>query len=155
MGTTGRVKRIYHPYHKWEEDKNGMWLSPKKGEVENLLPQIIQFTSNHIEYGKAMIQVISSWKYSCEDKLTDVNLNRRAWLGHAACCHKFGWKESLVRMAWAQLSAKQQLLANQEADKAINIYLNFLDQIKQKNQLTLFDEAKNREIHNRMGKKVL
>ena len=155
MEARGRIKKIYHHYDKWEEYKNGMWKSPTKEEVERLLPEIVNFTGNHIEYGMAMIEVIKKWKYSCEDKLTDNNLNRRAWLGHAACCNKFGWKESLVRSAWKKLTNDQRNLANLEAEKAINIYLNFLLQKSQKNQLTIFDENKNREIHKRMGIKVL
>jgi len=155
METRNRIKKIYHHYKKWEEHKSGMWKSPTKQEVEILLPEIVKFTSNHIEYGIAMLEVIKKWKYSCEDKLTDKNLNRRAWLGHAACCNKFGWKESVVRMAWKQLTNNQRLLANLEADKAINIYLNFLLQKKQINQLTIINENKNREIHKRMGTKML
>lgn len=150
-----RVKKIYHHYEKWEEYKAGMWENPSKDEIENLVPQIIEFTGNHIEYGKAMLEVIKNWKFSCEDKLTDIHLNRRAWLGHAACCFKFGWKESLVRIAWNKLTNKQRFLANKEADKCINFYINYLHQKNQKNQLTLFNEVKNREIHKRMGAEML
>jgi hypothetical protein len=132
-----------------------MWVTPLKEEVERLLPKVVEFTGNHIEYGAAMLEVIKSWKYSCEDKLTDININRKAWLGHAACCHKFGWPESLVRLAWGKLNNEQRSLANQQAEKVISIYLHFLDQIRQKNQLSLFDETKNREIHKRLGIKML
>jgi hypothetical protein len=155
MGCGFRISKIYHHYEKWEEHKFGMWLTPSKEEAERLLPMVVKFTGNHIKYGNAMLEVIKSWKYSCEDKLTDTNLNRKAWLGHAACCHKFGWPESLVRLAWGKLNNQQQLLANGQAERAINIYLHYLDQIRQKNQLTIFDEDKNREIHKRLGIKML
>lgn len=151
----GRIKKIYHPYQKWEEHKKKMWVTPSKEEVKNLLPKVVEFTGNHIEYGRAMLEVIKFWKYSCEDKLTDTNLNRKAWLGHAACCYKFGWSESLVRLAWGKLTNQQRLLANKQAERAINIYLHYLDQIRQKNQLTIFDEDKNRKIHKRLGIKML
>lgn len=155
MGGTRRIKRVYHHYEKWEEHKKGMWLKPSKEEAERLLPLIIYFTGDHIEYGKAMLEVIKNWKFSCEDKLTDIHINRRAWLGHAACSYKFGWKESLVRQAWKMLSNKQRLLANEQADKAINIYLNYLLQKRQINQLNIFDEESNRKIYQRMEAKML
>jgi len=155
MGTTGRIKKIYHHYKKWEEYKKGMWVKPTIEEIQDLIPIIVEFTGNHLEYGKAMIEVIKSWKYSCEDKLTDIHINRRAWLGHAACCYKFGWKESLVRQAWKMLSNKQRILANEQADKVITIYLNYLIQKKQLNQLHIFDEESNRKIYQRMATKML
>jgi hypothetical protein len=153
MGTTrgGNLKKIHHPYQKWEEYKKGMWKSISRVEAEKLLPLVVKFTGNHIEYGKAMFEVLKTWKYSCEDKLTDISLNRKAWLGHAACCLKFGWPESIVREGWKLLNNNQRNLANEQAEKAILYYLHFLEQKKQTNQLTLFDETKNREIYKRMG----
>ena len=113
------MKQIFHPYWIWEDYKNGMWRKEtKEYEIENL-PKAIEFTGNHILYGKAMIRVINEWKYSCEHNLTDLSQNRKAWIGHAACCIEKNYPEYLVRMAWHHLSEKQQILANKEADKAI------------------------------------
>jgi len=155
MGTgNGLIKRVYVPYQKWEEHKNGMWKSLNKDDFD-LLPKVIEFTGNHIEYGKAMIKVLEYWNFSCLDKLSNKNINRKAWIGHAACCFKFGWKERLVRIAWKELTQNQRDLANKEAEKAISYWELFQVQKKQLNQLHIFSEEKNREIHQRMGIKML
>lgn len=129
------MERIFHHHDKWEDYKNGMWKKlPREKELE-LLPKVIEFTGNHEKYGSAMIEVIQHWKFACEHNLTDLNVNRRAWIGHAACCYKYGWPESLVREAWNQLSIKQQSLANRMADEAIkewelNYYNNAETQLR-------------------------
>lgn len=126
------MKRIYHPYHKWEEFHLGMWRKESKTYESENLPLIIEFTGNHIEYGKAMIRVINEWKFSCENTLTNESINRKAWIGHAACCIQYGWPEYLVRVAWGKLTERQQLLANNEAEKAIKLW-----ELNHKSQTTL------------------
>ena len=113
------MQQIYHPYWFWEDYINGMWRKLTKEEEIKMLPEVIEFTGNHKLYGSAMFEVIKEWKYSCEHNLTDLNVNRRAWLGHAACCYKHGYPEYLVREAWNRLTVKQQNLANKMAEEAI------------------------------------
>lgn len=111
--------QIYHPYWKWEDYKAGMWRKLTKEEELIMLPEVIKFTGDYKAYGSAMFEVINHWKYSCEHNLTDLSMNRKAWLGHAACCFKYGYPEYLVREAWNTLNTKQQSLANKMADEAI------------------------------------
>jgi hypothetical protein len=113
------VKKIYHPYWLWEEYINGMWRNETPEYERDNIQKIIEFTGNHIEYGNAMFEVIENWNYSCEDKLSNISINRKAWIGHAACCFKHGYPEYLVRQAWKQLTDKQRELANIQAENAI------------------------------------
>jgi hypothetical protein len=115
--------RIFHPYWLWECYQNGMWRIESKEYDSKNLDDIIKFTGNHLEYGEAMTLVIRDWRYSPENFLTNTSINRRAYVGHAACCIKFGWPEYLVRQAWNQLTDSQQFLANKEADKRIISFL--------------------------------
>lgn len=116
------IKRIYHPYWKWECYKNGMWRKEtKEYELKNL-DEIIKFTSDHLLYGKAMLKAVDLWKYSCDNFLSNVSLNRKAYIGHAGCCIERLYPEYLVRMAWGELTESQRLLANKEAEKAIKIW---------------------------------
>jgi hypothetical protein len=117
------MKRIWHDYRRWEDYKAGMWRSATKEDVEKLLPVAIEFTGDHIRYGKAMMRVIVSWKYSCEHNLTDKSLNKRAWIGHAACALEMKLPESIVRMAWKDLTHEQRFEANKQADIAINEWI--------------------------------
>lgn len=88
---------------------------------ESQLKTAIEFTGDHEKYGQAMSRVIHEWKYSCEQNLTDLGMNRRAWIGHAAVCLELGIPEHITRKAWSYLSFEQQRLANAQADR--NIYL--------------------------------
>lgn len=132
-----------------------MWEDVLGVKSEKLTELAIQFTSNHILYGEAMRKVIYTWKYSCENFLTDKNINRKAWLGHAACSLEHSLPENIVRMAWKQLTDDQREKANLQAEKYIKEWeKNYLCKL-QTTQLDLFDENRNREIREKLGEKML
>lgn len=115
-----KFDRIYHPVTLWEELKFNMY-----GEVtdkKKYLQMAIEFTSNHEKYGTYMLQVITLWKYSCENALTDTRINRKAWVGHAACALAMQCPEDIVREAWGHLTDEQRILANREAQRAIDVW---------------------------------
>ena len=114
--------RVYHPYQLWEEVIFNMW-----GDVGNRkewLDKAIIFTGDHILYGQYMHRVVTEWPISCENALTDPQLNKRAWIGHAACALAIQCPEHIVREAWGKLSDEQRFLANKEADRAIQSWNN-------------------------------
>jgi hypothetical protein len=118
--TLPKFERVYHPCECWEEIQHNMW-----GTVEDrakYLSMAIAFTGNHYLYGHFMKKVIEEWPISCENAFTDNNLNRKAWLGHAACALAFECPEDIVRQAWSKLNYEQQLLANQQAERYILIW---------------------------------
>lgn len=135
------MKQIYHPYTKWECYKNGMWQHATKQDKIQILPLAIEFTGNHIEYGKAMGEVIKKWHYSCEHHLTDNGINQKAFIGHAACNFKWGWNEEIVRIAWGNLSDIQRQLANEQAQYFIDVWKqNHINKLtKNYGQLRLWD----------------
>jgi len=113
-------KKIYHPYWLWEENQFNMW-----GVVDDksaMLKKAIEFTGNHKLYGMYMEKVVRQWKYSCENHLTDANINRRAWVGHAACAMALRCPEDITRKAWSYLTDEQRVLADRKADEAIAIW---------------------------------
>lgn len=116
------MKRIYHPYTEWEDYKAGMWRKETTANEKDLLDKAIDFTGTHEEYGAWMMRVVSSWPKACEQNLTDLSQNRRAWIGHAACCMALNCPEYITREAWGYLTKTQQDLANKQADKAIEFW---------------------------------
>lgn len=112
------IKRVYHPVCDWEEVKHNMY-----GSVDNKkvwLKKAIQFTGDHNLYGRFMMRVINEWPISCENALTDMSINRKAWIGHAAAALAIGCPEDIVREAWGLLTDEQRILANNQAQRAIN-----------------------------------
>ena len=136
------IKRIYHPYWKWECYINGMWSAPEKKLQHKKIQDAIEFTSNHILYGEAMLRVVHCWNFSMENFLTNPSVNHRAHIGHCACCLQLGLEESVVRHAWKHLTDTQRALANLEAEKA-------------KNKWIKLHANKNKGIHNEVGKSLL
>jgi hypothetical protein len=89
---------------------------------QEFLKVAIEFTGNHREYGKWMRKVIKQWPISCEHNLTAVTMNRKAWLGHAACALAIKCPEDIVRQAWSHLTEEQQRKANEQAERTIKAW---------------------------------
>lgn len=112
-----KIERVWRPYTEWEELHHNMW-----GEVHDskmMLECAIAFTGDAVLYGGYMQRVIREWPASCENALTDLHLNRKAWIGHAAAALALNCPEDITRKAWGKLSDEQQHLANLEAVRAI------------------------------------
>lgn len=112
-----------------------MWsdVEDRKG----MLQKAIDFTGDHALYGSYMMRVIHEWPISCENALTDPLLNKKAWVGHAACAMAIGCPEDITRQAWGLLNDEQRFLANKEADRAIREWW--------------YDYQKDRSVHQEMG----
>jgi hypothetical protein len=111
------LDRVYRPYYAWEEVRHNMWGTVS--DRDYYLQKAVEFTGNHALYGSYMMRVIREWPISCENALTDSLLNKKAWVGHAACAMALGCPEDVTRKAWGFLNDEQRLLANREAEKAI------------------------------------
>lgn len=134
------MKKIWHPFQEWEDVE--MWTPCHASDRKRLLEIAIDFTGDHKRYGKAMLDVLSVFPKACEHNLSDVGMNRQAWIGHAACFLATRCPEDVTREAWGLLSDEQRDLANAEADKAIDIWV-------------ADHEAKNRAMDREMGKQRL
>ena len=115
------MKRIWHPYTEWEDYKNGMWDTTAANKP-HLLRKAIAFTGDHKLYGSFMMRVIIEWPISCEHNLTDLNQNRKAWIGHAATSLAIQCPEDITRQAWGYLTKQQQDDANLQAQIAIRLW---------------------------------
>ena len=112
-----KLKRVWVPIELWEELQWNMW-----GDVSNrqrYLERAVIFTGNYRLYGRYMNRVVQEWPKSCLNALTDQSLNRRAWIGHAACALALRCPEDVTRQAWGLLTHEQRVLANRQADRAI------------------------------------
>lgn len=95
-----------------------MW---SKGD-ETRVQEAVDFTGDHILYGKAMEEVITAWPRTMLNSLTNTSINRRAFLGHCAVTYKTGIQESVTRLAWGFLTDQQRMDADAQATKHIRIY---------------------------------
>jgi len=120
------MKRIYRDCAEWEEIAHNMW-----GESSNAkhdLERAISLTGDHTLYGHYMLRVIVEWPISCQNALTDNLLNKNAWIGHAAVALAMNIPEDITRKAWGFLTDEQRILANREAKRAVQLWVDRAEQ---------------------------
>lgn len=116
------MKRIFHPWDKWEDYKHGFYggmpyLQDKTLELyASLLRDLPKF--------EAALKVITSeWKYSCEHNLTNESMNRVAYLGQAACALLYNVPNNASMGGYNLLTLEEQKAADVMAQKYLNIWL--------------------------------
>ncbi len=129
------MKRIYRHYLDWEDFECGMWTRASKQFEHEMINIAVLFTGDHEKYGEAMREVILKWPNTMEHNLTNTSINRLAFIGHCAVTMRIGVPEYITRKAWGLLTDKQRLDANNEASKALKIWIH--SRTKKDNQLSL------------------
>lgn len=120
---TSDENRIFHTHDKWECLKAGFYATTKDGMTRQQCEEAYRdFLSDPIKFGNTLEKVIIEWKHSCEHYLTNVAMNRIAWLGQAAMCYATG-VPSTFRAGFQLLSKKQQNKANDVALMYLNKWL--------------------------------
>ncbi len=115
--------RIFHTYDKWECYRAGLYATShpdmNKAQCEEAYRG---FLSDLVKFEAALMGVISEWKHSCEHYLTNVAMNRVAWLGQAAACYALGIPATF-RGGFYLLSDAEQAGANKVALDYLNKWL--------------------------------
>jgi hypothetical protein len=113
------IERVYHPYIKWEDHEFGMYKKECFMDEQRMIKDCELLLRCPEWLWESMQFCSHQWKYSAEHNLTNVNRNRQAWLGQAACCFAHGAPEYLTKLAWNNLTQEQQKKANDVADEVI------------------------------------
>jgi hypothetical protein len=113
------VKRIHHPFYRWEEINAGMWSDDPAADRAELLQRAIELACDAQRFGQYMRRVTFEWPTSCQHNLSDLGQNRIAWLGQAAICLALQCPEHITRKAWGKLTVTQRAAANQQASRVI------------------------------------
>lgn len=116
-------KQIFHHYEEWEDYQCGMYDELKEGRANRVgLAQAL--LSNKKLCEKFMREVKKRWRIACEQVFSNIQVNRKAWLGQSACCLYAGVKEDETREAWWLLSDEQRETANAIAETIIREWEN-------------------------------
>lgn len=110
------MKQIWVPYWEWEDYLSGMWRKIPKNEEIEMLEKCVEFTGNWIKYGSFMERVVKAWPRTMLNSLSNPSVNKRAFIGHCACCLAFGCPEYITRQAWKLLTEKQRIDADDIAE---------------------------------------
>lgn len=128
---TSDKNRIFHTFDKWECFKAGFYNSVKDGmTTEQCEQEYYTLLTNEQLFSETLQKVITEWKFSCEHYLTNVSMNRIAWLGQASLCYEKAIP-STFRGGYHLLSPEQQNTANSIALQYLNKWLlaNNMEQV--------------------------
>lgn len=113
------MKRIYHHYSEWEDFKAGFYSDYSKSEINDFNQSVRYVFSSAEKTEQWMRNVLTHWPKSCEHNLTNVSMNRIAWLGQAACCYYGGVPCKATMFLWKFLDDKVQRRSDKIATKLI------------------------------------
>ena len=118
------MNRIYHHWEKWECYKAGFYgsqlpfpMTHDEAKQENAI-----FLADLPRFCDAMERVLMEWPVSCDQFLSNDNINRIAWLGQSSMCLETG-VPSRYRGGFRMLSVAQQRAANNAAQSYLDKWL--------------------------------
>jgi len=115
--------RIFHTHDTWECFHAGFYENTKPGVTRAQGEETYRaFLAHDLRFEESLAHVIKHWKNSCEHYLTNIAMNRIAWLGQAAACNATGLPAS-YRGGFNLLNEHQQNHANEIALKYLNRWL--------------------------------
>lgn len=132
------MERIFHHYDKWEDYHAGMYDEDKTDRQKRVF-RAARILGSPILCRRAMEKVIAEWKIATEYNLSNAEINRKAWLGQAACCCFAGIHEDETREAWGLLSDRERVQANMIASDIIKRWLQEHEHENDK-QMTFFND---------------
>lgn len=132
------MERIFHHFSLWEDYHAGMYDENKDGRAERV-KKAAEILGTPDTCQKAMEKVIDDWQYATEYNLSNAEINRKAWLGQAACCVYGGVHEDETREAWGIMTDAQRVEANRIAAQIIKKWLEDREQ-KENPQISLCDD---------------
>jgi hypothetical protein len=94
----------------------------KINNEKEMIEKAIEFMSNTELFSKSMEFVVSNWKNTMDNSLSNKSINRIAFIGQCACFNSIGCPEYLTKKCWKHLDKTKQILANIEADKKIKLW---------------------------------
>lgn len=120
------MERIFYRYELWEDYKNGMYAESKNGRAERV-KRAASILGNAELCRKAMEKVVAEWLIATEYNFSNAGINRKAWLGQAACSCWAGIHEDETREAWGLMTDAQRDEANRIAHQIITEWVKKME----------------------------
>ena len=99
-----------------------MWRNVNSSDADFYKKLSYNLLCDEILFSKAGNRVIEDWPYSSEANLTASVINHQAWIGQASCAINHNAPEYITKLAWRELTLEQQSIANNVADRVIEIW---------------------------------
>lgn len=132
------MERIFHHFQLWEDYHAGMYAESKDGRAERVQKAAYILGTPEI-CRAAMEKVVAEWQKATEYNLSNAEINRKAWLGQAACCCYAGIHEDETREAWGLMTEAERTEANRIAAGIIKGWLSQRER-ETSPQISLFND---------------
>lgn len=132
------MKRIYHHFNNWEDYHAGMYDEDSNGRKERVEKAAYILGTPKV-CKEAMEKVVTEWKIATEYNLSNAEINRKAWLGQAACSCYGNIHEDETREAWGIMTDQQRTKANQIAATIIKRWLRERE-TEESGQITMIND---------------
>lgn len=121
------MERVQYPYYEWEDYLNGMYgdeCEYSHSECKSMVTSVMADRDLFVATG---VTLIDEWAKASQENLTNVSINRRAWLGQAICSYLYKIPERETKSIWGSMSKEIKDFSNHSADIVISHFEN-LDQ---------------------------
>jgi len=124
MSELPKIRRAYRRIEEWECIPAGMYDEGfcVRQDRDRFLRVYADFLADRDSFQIGIERCFVEWPVSCENFLTDCNINRIAWLGQASACIEQGLPCSFRGGFWL-LSKQQQDAANKQAFDSIKEWI--------------------------------
>lgn len=116
------MKRIFHPWHLWEDYHYNFYGGSSGLKKEDTITLYRDFLADLDKFEAALKRIIEEWPHSCEHNLTNDSLNKIAYMGQAACALTFKVPSHMSSSGYNLLTQEQQQAADAMAQKYIDIW---------------------------------
>lgn len=117
------MKQVFHPWTEWECYHAGMYDGKTALSMDEAKASYAAFLRDIPRFNAAMERVVNEWPKSCEHFLTNMNINRIAWLGQAAMCIDTGVSRK-HRAGFMLMSQDECRAANKAAEDVLTKWTN-------------------------------
>lgn len=117
------MKRIYHPWNKWEDYRCNFYGGVGTFDKTNSLQTYASLLSDLPRFESALKTIIDEWRHSCEHNLSNESMNRVAYLGQASCALVYNVPHNVCMGGYNLLTDEQKAAADAMALKYLNIWL--------------------------------
>jgi hypothetical protein len=116
------MKRIFHPWNKWEDFQHGFY-GGKEYPKDKTLELYASLLRDLPKFEAALKVITSEWEHSCEHNLTNEAMNRVAYLGQASCALLYNVPHSVSMVGYNLLSSEEQKAADAMAQKYLDLWI--------------------------------
>jgi len=117
------INRVFHSFDKWEDYRHNFYGGVSSYPTQNTVQLCADLLKDSNKFEAALYNIITKWPNSCEHNLTNVGMNRIAYLGQAACALVLGVPASVSMGAYNTLTQEEQLIANKLAQTYLDLWL--------------------------------